>query len=104
MVDSIKNLAKNLEVPRSNSSKASNSGVSGSNVSPSKVGGGPVGVDSVDVSSSIATTALADFTKKPPIDVETVSRIKDAIANGDYPIDLDAVADMLLDAYKDMKS
>ena len=40
----------------------------------------------------------------PPIDVETVSIIKDAIANGDYPIDLDAVADMLLDAYKDMKS
>ena len=104
MVDSIKSLTKNIEVPRSNSGKTSNSGGSSSLVSPSKVGGSSTGVDSVDVSSSIATTALADFTKKPPIDVETVSRIKDAIANGDYPIDLDAVADMLLDAYKDMKS
>ena len=104
MVDSIKSLTKNLEVHRSNSGKTSASGESGPVVSLSKVGGGSTGVDSVDVSSSIATTALADFTKKPPIDVETVSRIKDAIANGDYPIDLDAVADMLLDAYKDMKS
>ena len=36
--------------------------------------------------------------------MESVSKIKEAIANGEYPIDLDAVADMLLDAYKEMKS
>ena len=36
--------------------------------------------------------------------MESVSRIKEAIAKGEYPIDLDAVADMLLDAFKEMKS
>ena len=61
-------------------------------------------VDTVDLSGSLPTATLADFTKKPPIDVESVSKIKEAIANGEYPIDLDAVADMLLDAYKEMKS
>ena len=34
----------------------------------------------------------------------SVSKIKEAIAKGEYPIDLDAVADMLLDAFKEMKS
>ncbi len=104
MVESIKNLAKNLEVPRTNTSKSSNVGGSSSTISTSKLGSTSSGVDSVDVSGSLPTTTLADFTRKPPIDVETVSRIKDAIAKGEYPIDLDAVADMLLDAYKDMKS
>ena len=33
-----------------------------------------------------------------------ISLGEEAIANGEYPIDLDAVADMLLDAYKEMKS
>ena len=103
MVESIKNLTKNLEVPRTSGNKSSSVGGSNSALSTSKVGDTSAGVDSVDISGSAATT-LADFTRKPPIDVETVSRIKDAIANGDYPIDLDAVADMLLDAYKDMKS
>ena len=44
MVDSIKSLTKNLEVPRSNSGKASNTGGSGPVVSPSKVVGGSTGV------------------------------------------------------------
>ncbi len=103
MVESIKNLTKNLDVPRTSAHKSPSAGSSNSISSLSKVGDTSTGVDSVDVSGS-AATKLADFTKKPPIDVETVSRIKDAIANGDYPIDLDAVADMLLDAYKEMKS
>ncbi len=99
MVESIKNIAKGLEVQRTASNKSSNTeGSKAGAISAS------AGVDSVDVSGSLPATTLADFTKKPPIDVETVSRIKDAIAKGEYPIDLDAVADMLLDAYKDMKS
>ena len=58
----------------------------------------------MDISGSLPSATLADFTKKPPIDMESVSRIKEAIAKGEYPIDLDAVADMLLDAFKEMKS
>ena len=40
----------------------------------------------------------------PPIDVEAVARIKDAIASGKYPVDLDKISDMLMDAYRELKS
>ena len=38
-----------------------------------------------------------------PIDSAKVSAIKEAIARGDYPVDLDKVADALLQAYSDIK-
>ena len=38
-----------------------------------------------------------------PIDTIKVSAIKEAIAKGDYPVDLDKVADALLQAYSDIK-
>ena len=99
MVESIKNLTKNIDV--SKNSSTSSSKIDKLNIS--SVSQKPA-VDTVDLSGSLPTATLADFTKKPPIDVESVSKIKEAIANGEYPIDLDAVADMLLDAYKEMKS
>ena len=99
MVESIKNLTKNLDVSKSNSASATKVDKSNSSSILKKSG-----VDTVDLSGSLPTATLADFTKKPPIDVESVSKIKEAIANGEYPINLDAVADMLLDAYKEMKS
>ena len=43
------------------------------------------------------------MSKEPPIDQVNVSRIKNAIANGSYPIDLEKISDALLDAYKEMK-
>ena len=42
------------------------------------------------------------MSKEPPIDV-TTNRIKTAIKEGNYPIDLSKVADALFDAYKEMK-
>ena len=99
MVESIKNLTKNFDVSKNssnNSSKVDKLNTSSFSQKPA--------VDTVDLSGSLPAATLADFTKKPPIDVESVSKIKEAIANGEYPIDLDAVADMLLDAYKKMKS
>ena len=103
MVESIKNLTKNIDVPKAHSNKSASVKGADNAISPSKIGVA-AGIDSVDVSGSLPNTTLADFTKSPPINVEAVSRIKEAIAKGDYPIDLDAVADMLLDAYKEMKS
>ena len=41
--------------------------------------------------------------KEPPIDKVSTTRIKNAIANGSYPIDLNKIADALFDAYKEMK-
>ena len=99
MVESIKNLTKNIDVSKNSSTNSSKVG----KLNTSSVSQKP-SVDTVDLSGSLPAATLADFTKKPPIDVESVSKIKEAIANGEYPIDLDAVADMLLDAYKEMKS
>ena len=42
--------------------------------------------------------------KQPPIDKVSTTRIKNAIANGSYPIDLNKIADALFDAYKEMKN
>ena len=96
MVESIKNLTKNIDLSKNSSTKIDKLNTSSVSQKPA--------VDTVDLSGSLPTATLADFTKKAPIDVESVSKIKEAIANGEYPIDLDAVADMLLDAYKEMKS
>ena len=46
---------------------------------------------------------VKDMSLNPPIDSIKVSAIKDAIARGDYPVDLDKVADALLQAYTDIK-
>ena len=99
MVESIKSLTKNIDVSKNGSSNIDKF----DRLNASSVSQKPA-VDTVDISGSLPSATLADFTKKPPIDVESVSRIKEAIAKGEYPINLDAVADMLLDAFKEMKS
>ena len=99
MVESIKSLTKNIDVSKNGSSNIDKF----DKLNASSVSKKPA-VDTVDISGSLPSATLADFTKKPPIDMESVSRIKEAIAKGEYPIDLDAVADMLLDAFKEMKS
>ena len=46
---------------------------------------------------------VKDMSAEAPIDLVKVSAIKEAIARGDYPVDLDKVADALLQAYSDIK-
>jgi negative regulator of flagellin synthesis FlgM len=38
----------------------------------------------------------------PPIDIEAVERVKQAIANDSYPIDLDKISAKLVQAYEDL--
>jgi negative regulator of flagellin synthesis FlgM len=52
-----------------------------------------------DVSSLESKVAVADMAKTPPIDIEAVTRIKEAIAQGKYPVDLDQVADHLVESF-----
>ena len=40
---------------------------------------------------------------EPPIDKTAVTRIKTAIANGSYPLDLDKLADALIEVHKEIK-
>ena len=65
---------------------------------------GKSSVESIDVKADSVKLAVADMASNPPIDVEAVAKIKDAIANGKYPVDLDKISDMLMDAYRDLKS
>ena len=46
---------------------------------------------------------VANLSKEPSLDLDKVSAIKNALARGDYPMDLEKVADALLQAYKDIK-
>ena len=54
----------------------------------------------VQISSELK---VKDMSANAPIDSIKVSAIKEAIAKGDYPVDLDKVADALLQAYQDIK-
>lgn len=56
--------------------------------------------DEVQISSELKAS---DMSADVPIDSVKVSAIKEAIARGDYPVDLDKVADALLQAYSDIK-
>ena len=56
--------------------------------------------DQVQINSELK---VKDMSAEAPIDSVKVSAIKNAIARGDYPVDLDKVADALLQAYKDIK-
>ena len=56
--------------------------------------------DQVKISTELK---VEDMSVNAPIDAAKVSTIKEAIARGDYPVDLDKVADALLQAYSDIK-
>ena len=56
--------------------------------------------DEVKISSELD---VKNISVDDPIDSVKVSAIKEAIARGDYPVDLDRVADALLQAYSDIK-
>ena len=55
------------------------------------------------VTRFITKERIKEMAKEPPIDKVSTTRIKNAIANGSYPLDLDKIADALFDAYKEMK-
>tara|TARA_B100001248_G_scaffold232665_1_gene193709 strand:- start:253 stop:564 length:312 start_codon:yes stop_codon:yes gene_type:complete len=59
--------------------------------------------DNGKVSQFITKEKIKSMSKEPPIDKASTSRIKEAIKNGNYPVDLAKVADALFDAYKEMK-
>ena len=49
-------------------------------------------------------SVVADLAQSPPLDIESVERIKSAIKRGEYPVNLDAVADELIRSYVEMKT
>ena len=55
------------------------------------------------VSQFISKEKVKKMASEPPIDKIAITRIKTAIANGSYPLDIDKLADALLEAHKEIK-
>ena len=101
MVDSIKQAMNRIDIQRPRIHEGGpKDGANSDSVGKNKTLNG-ITSDSKDLEVSGKVAKLA---QQPPIDTETVARIKNAIADGKYPIDIDAVSDALMDAYRDMKS
>tara|TARA_B100000686_G_C16660935_1_gene900907 strand:- start:245 stop:565 length:321 start_codon:yes stop_codon:yes gene_type:complete len=105
MIDQIKNKISSSDLNSSNSSLKTADGktnaVKVQQIDHSKKA--RVDTDNGKVSKFISKERIKDMAKEPPIDKVSTSRIKAAIANGSYPIDLNKIADALFDAYKEMK-
>ncbi|MAH78577.1 MAG: flagellar biosynthesis anti-sigma factor FlgM [Rickettsiales bacterium TMED254] len=104
MVDQIKSIISNAtksvsnKTDSSSSSSKSSSSAKGSAASDSQKSN----LDT-NISKFIGKAQVKEMASEPPIDKQNISRIKSAIANGSYPVDLDKIADALMDAYKEMK-
>ena len=99
MIDKLNNISTgsshNRKVSDENKGREINTKISKNpQVSPDKT------TDEVQISKDLN---VKDMSLDAPIDSVKVSAIKNAIANGDYPIDLDKIADALLQAYSDIK-
>ena len=103
MIDQIKN--KTLNSSETNSKKEAQN-TNAANTTVKKVDytskSDPTNYDG-KVSQFITKEKIKSMSKEPPIDKAATTRIKEAIKNGNYPLDLSKVADALFDAYKEMK-
>ncbi len=99
MVNSIKNIVNRVEVQKSRDldNKA------GSSI-PNTAKIEHAARDTVKVSEAASPQLVSQLSANPPIDTEAVSRIKNAIAQGKYPVDVDLISDALMDAYRDLKT
>ncbi len=59
-------------------------------------------LNSADVVELGSTTAKALVDKGPPFNLETVSKIKKAIEDGNYPIDIDRITESLFQGHDDL--
>ena len=97
MVDKISNNISNLDV-RNNKNSSKTSVNSGSlSLSDETI---------ENVSNSIKSNKkiISEMASSAPIDADKVSKIKQAISSGRYPLDLDKISDALMQAYREMKS
>ena len=104
MIDQIKpkNLGTDLNNTKVTSESVSNK-VSGAKVSKVSQPTADAEYNNGKVSQFISKEKVKKMASEPPIDRTTVSRIKAAIADGKYPVDLDKLADALLQVHKEIK-
>ena len=98
MVDSIKHNVRQMLAPAAQEAKASTARNNNADVKISLNSSG--GADAINVSMKASVSSLAE---KPPVDIEVVNRIKQAISDGKYPINLDLVSERLMESYLEMQ-
>ncbi len=104
MIDQIKskvlNTAKNVSVDTQNDKKVSKSqSVVGQIQSKPQLD-----KSEKNISKFVSKETIKSMAKEPPVDRVNISRIKNAIASGSYPVDLEKISDALFTAYKEMKN
>lgn len=77
--------------------------VQGSTANSSATAVGQAAGDSVSLSPA-AQSLPAELKGGPPIDLTIVAKIKEAIAEGKYPIDLEKITDSLFENYLELTS
>ena len=60
--------------------------------------------DSVELKSADVSASVKQMASSAPVDEVNVSRIKEAIKRGDYPIEIDRISEALMDAYRELKT
>ena len=103
MVDSVKSAISRIETPKvRNADAPSDKGAKGSRSAQPKAA---VAVsDAVQLKSAEIASSAKEMAAVAPVDMNNVNRIKSAIKEGKYPIDIDKISDALMDAYRELKS
>ena len=98
MVDAIKNTVNRLDLTKVRSSETRAAPASANRTTESAV------PNNVKVSDAASSKVVAQMAEAPPVNSEAVRRIKDAIARGEYPINVDRISEALMDAYREMNT
>ena len=98
MVDSVKNANSRIETVKTRRNEAAQPQASAPKPSSASE------TDSLELKSAEMASAARDMASVAPVDMDKVNRIKSAIKEGNYPIDIDKISDALMDAYREMKT
>ena len=99
MVDSVRNAISRIETP-----KTQKMGTNGAAKQQTPASIGVSEQDSVQLKSSEMAAAAKEMASVAPVNMDNVNKIKAAIKEGKYPIDIDKISDALMDAYRELKS
>lgn len=75
------------------------SGASASQAKPSQAAAPTPAQPESEVSVLGSKATAAELAKSPPIDLEAVGKIKEAISRGAYPVDLDKISEKLMESF-----
>ena len=98
MVDFIKSNIRQMSAPAPQNT--SNASFRTAAAAVSGVADAPKSLDEGQPSLKASVVKMAET---PPIDMEAVSRIKQAIADGEYPVNLGMISEHLMASYFEMK-